>query len=121
MTEAVAPVVPTPVRNRLGIAALILVLVAIGVPIIGFIVGVIISFASAPVSDATGYYVAGAFFAAGGIAAFTSILAIVGIVLAIIALTRKAQRKLQAILAIILGIAPALFVFGIPTTIAFLS
>jgi hypothetical protein len=120
MTEAVAPVVPTLTRNRLGIAALILVLVAIALPIVVFIVGTIVSFASAPVSDATGYSVIGAFFFAGGVASATAIIAIVGIVLAIIALTRTGERKLQAVLALILGVGPSFLIFGLPTTIDFL-
>ena len=49
--------------------------------------------------------------------AFASPIAIVGVVLAIIALLRKGQRKTQAILAIVFGILPAITVFGLPAAI----
>jgi hypothetical protein len=106
------------VRNRLGIAALILVLVAIALPIIGFIVFTIGVLASGATGDAVGYEIVGAFFVAGGISALASPIAIVGVVLGIISLRRAGERKLQGILAIVLGIAPAIAAFGIPATLS---
>jgi len=120
MTEPVAatvPVVPTLGRNRVGIAALILVLVAIALPIIVFIVFLIASLGAGARGDDVGWAGLGGFFIAVASITFVSPIAIVGVVLGIVALFRHGQRKPQAILAIVFGIAPALAVFGIPAAI----
>jgi hypothetical protein len=106
-----APVVPTPTRNKLGIAALILVLVTYALPVIGFIVFVIAASIEGAEGDDLGYAVVGAFFAV------IAPIAILGVVLAVISLFRHGQRKVQGILAIVLGIVPAAFVIGLPATI----
>jgi hypothetical protein len=112
-----APVVPAPQRNRLGIAALVLVLIAIALPIVSMLVFTIGAAVSGAQGDALGYAVLGAFFFAAGVSALAAPIAIVGIVLAIIALTRAGRRKVQAVVAIVLGIAPALASIGIPAVI----
>lgn len=117
MTEAAAPVVPTPTRNRLGIAALVLVLIAIALPILAFIVFTIASIASGAQGDDIGYAVLGAYFFSIAIITFVAPIAIIGVVLAIVALTRRGHRKLQAILAIVFGAIPALAIFGLPAAI----
>ncbi|MEO5921673.1 MAG: hypothetical protein ABIQ01_11085 [Pseudolysinimonas sp.] len=118
--SAVAPVAPTPARNRLGVAALVLVLVTLAVPIIVFIVFVVGSIVAGAQGDAIGYAALGAFFVAGGASAIVAPVAILGVVLGIVAVLQKGKRKLQGVLAIVLGIAPALFVFGLPTAIDYL-
>jgi hypothetical protein len=112
-----APVVPAPTRNKLGIAALILVLVTYALPIIGFIVFVIASIIEGAEGDDIGYAVLGAFFVTAGLSAVIAPIAILGIVLGVISLFRHGQRKVQGILAIVLGIVPAAFVIGLPATI----
>jgi hypothetical protein len=114
---AVAPVVPTPQRNRLGIAALVIVLVVIALPVLIFIAATIAAAAEGAHGDDFGWAVLGGFIIAGASIAFISPLAIVGVVLGIIALTRHGLRKVQAIIAIVLGVAPALAIFGLPTAI----
>jgi hypothetical protein len=112
-----APVIPTPTRNRLGIAALILVLVTYALPIIGFIVFVIASIIEGAEGDDIGYAVLGAFFITAAASSLIAPVAILGIVLGIISLFRAGQRKLQGVLAIALGIVPALFILGLPVAI----
>lgn len=112
-----APLVATPQRNRVGIAALILVLIAIALPVLSFLVFTIASAVSGAQGDDLGYAVLGAFFLAAGVSALAAPIAIIGIVLAIIALTRRGHRKVQAVIAVVLGVVPALAAIGIPATI----
>ena len=112
-----APVVPTPVRNRLGIAALIVVLIAIAIPIVSFIVFTIAAVGSGAQGDDVGYAILGGYFFSIAVVTFAAPIAIVGVVLAIVALTRRGHRKLQAILAIVFGAVPALAIFGLPAAI----
>jgi len=112
-----APVIPTPKRNRLGIAALVLVLIAIALPILSFIVFTIGSAVSGVQGDDLGYAILGAFFVSAAAVAVVAPIAIVGVVLAIVALTRTGLRKLQAVIALVLGIIPALAVFYLPAAI----
>lgn len=112
-----APVIPTPTRNRLGIAALIMVLVTIALPIVGFIVFVIASIIEGAEGDNIGYAVIGAFFLTAVAASLIAPIAILGVVLGIASLFRTGQRKLQGVLAIILGIVPSLMIFGLTTAI----
>jgi hypothetical protein len=112
-----APVVPTPQRNRLGIAALVLVLIAIALPILTFIVFTVAAIASGAQGDDIGYAILGGFFVAAAGVAIVAPLAIIGVVLAVIALTRRGLRKVQAVVALVLGIAPAIAVIGLPAAI----
>lgn len=112
-----APVVPALQRNRLGIAALVIVLIAIALPIVAFIVFTVGSAISGAQGDDLGYAILGAFFVSAAVIAIVSPLAIVGVVLAIVALFRTDERKVQAIIAIVLGIVPAITVFGLPAAI----
>lgn len=114
---AVTPVIPTAARNRLGITALILVLVTIAVPIVAFIVFVIAAVVEGAEGDDVGYAVIGAFILTAGVSSVLATIAILGIVLGIVSLFRAGQRKLQGILAIVLGIVPAAFIVGLPVTI----
>ena len=111
------PPVAAPQRNRLGIAALILVLVALALPIITFVAFSIGAAIEGVEGDDLGYAILGGFFVAAASVAIVAPIAIVGVVLAIIALTRRGLRKLQAVLALVLGILPALAVLGLPAAI----
>lgn len=111
-TQTAAPVyanAPRP-RNRLGLIALLLVIVAFLVPI-GFLVGGIISIATdpnPPVGDNVGWAALGAaVFMLFGVAVSAPI-AIGGIVIGIVSLTRKNVGKVLGIIAIILGTPYAL-------------
>ena len=114
---ATAPVVPTPKRNRVGIAALVLVLIAIAVPVLVFIVTTIAASIEGAEGDAVGWNIIGGVVIAGISVTVVSPIAIVGVVLGIIAVARKGYRKLQGVLAIVLGAAPALAIFGLPAGI----
>lgn len=113
---------PLPARNRLGIVALVIVLFVIVAPIVAGIVGVVAA-ASAPAQNASsgGWAVLGGFvFALIGVA-ILSPLAILGVVLGAVSLTRQGKRKVQGIVAIVLGIVPALAVFGLPAALSALN
>jgi hypothetical protein len=114
---ATAPVVPTLKRNRLGIAALILVLIAIALPVLTFVVTSIAAGVSGGGGDAVGWGVLGGFVFAAVAVALVSPIAIIGVVLGIIAVTRPGLHKVQGIVAIVVGVVPALAVFGIPAAI----
>jgi hypothetical protein len=119
MTASAAPsVLPVPTRNKLGIVALILVIVAIAAPIIAGIVGTVAA-ATAPAQNASsgGWAVLGGFVFILIGACILSPIAIVGVVLGAVSLSRHGQRKVQGIVAIVLGIVPALAVFGIPAAL----
>ena len=104
-------------RNRLGIAALIIVLIAIALPIIGFIVFTIGASIEGAEGDDLGYAILGGFFLAFAGTAFVAPIAIVGVVLGVVSLFRQGQRKLQGILAIVFGALPAVAIFGLPAAI----
>ena len=112
-----APVVPALQRNRLGIAALVLVLIAIGLPILVFIITTIAASIEGAEGDAVGWNILGGFIFAGVSVTVFAPIAIVALVLGIIALTRKGKRKVQAVIAVILSIAPSLAIFGLPAAI----
>jgi hypothetical protein len=113
----VAPSPPMPTRNKLGIAALVLVLITVVLPIIAFIVVVIAATIEDAEGGGLGYAILGAFFFVPVAASLIAPLAILGILLGIVSLFLKGRRKLQGVLAIVLGIAPALTVFLLPTAI----
>jgi hypothetical protein len=112
-----APVIPAPQRNRLGIAALIIVLAAIMLPVVAFVVFTVAASIEGAEGDDLGYAILGGFFVSAAVVAFVSPLSIAGVVLAIVALFRKGRRKVQAILALVFGIVPALTVVGLPAAI----
>lgn len=112
-----APVIPTPTPNRLGKIALIIVLITLALPIIGSIVFVIAAAIEGAEGDNLGYAILGAFFFIPVAASLIAPVAILGVALGIASLFRKGQRKLQGVLAIVLGIVPSLLVFLLPTAI----
>ena len=116
-TPATAPVIPTPTRNRLGIAALILVLITLALPILGSIVYLIAAAIEGAEGDSFGYAVLGAFFFIPVASSLLAPIAILGIVLGIVSLFRRGQRKVQGIFAIILGIYPSLLILLLPAAI----
>ncbi len=104
-----------PERNRLGIVALVLVLITLALSIVGFIVFVIGAAIEGAEGDNLGYAILGAIFFIPVASAFIAPIAILGIVLGIVSLFRTGQRKLQGVLAIILGIVPALMITLLPS------
>ena len=114
---AMAAVVPTPTRNRLGIAALILVLITLALPIIGSLVYIIAAAIEGSEGDAFGYAILGAFFFIPVASSLIAPIAILGVVLGIVSLFRRGQRKVQGIFAIILGIYPSLLILLLPAAI----
>jgi hypothetical protein len=109
---------PAPTRNRLGITALVLVLIAIIVPIVAGVVGIVAAATEgAQTPDSGGWAVLGGLvFAAIGFAILSPI-AIIGVVLAIVSLTRHGRGKVPGVVAIVLGIIPSLTVFGLPAAL----
>ena len=117
LARMTAPVVPTPQRNRLGIAALVLTIVALAAPVVTFIVVTIAASIEGAEGDDLGYAMLAGWFIGAGAASVVSPIAIVALVLGIVALTRRGTKKVQAILAVIFSVVPALFAFGLPTVI----
>jgi hypothetical protein len=115
---ATAPVVPTRKRNRIGIAALVIVLVVIALPILTFIVFVIAALVSGAQGDDVGYAILGGWFVSAAGVAIVAPLAIVALILGIVAVARPGgYRKAQGVVAIVLAAAPSLAVFGLPAAI----
>ncbi|MGE3191965.1 MAG: hypothetical protein AB7K08_00685 [Microbacteriaceae bacterium] len=112
-----APVIPAPQRNRLGIAALVLVIVAIVLPIIAFVIVSVGASIEGAEGDDLGYAILGGFIISAAVVAFVSPIAIAGVVLAVVALFRRGRRKVQAVLALVFGIVPALTVLGLPAAV----
>lgn len=117
-----APVIPTPTpavptRNKLGIAALVLVLITVALPIIGFVVFLIAASLEGAEGDSFGYAVIGAIFFIPVASALIAPIAILGIVLGIVSLFRAGRRKVQGVLAIIFGIVPAAMIMLLPVAI----
>jgi len=97
---------PTPPRrgiSRLSLAALVTVLAGLILPLVVFGIGWAITQGTA---DSIGGYAVGIGFAiaAGAVVAFP--LSVIGIVLAIIALTRRNRGKALAVTALVLGFIP---------------
>jgi len=116
-TPAMAPVVPTPSRNRLGIAALVMVLITIALPIVGFIVAFIGALIEGAEGDNIAWAAIGAFLITAAASSLIAPLAMLGIVPGIVSLFLRDKRKLQGILAIVFGIVPSLFILGLPVAI----
>ncbi|ODU64692.1 MAG: hypothetical protein BGO97_12040 [Micrococcales bacterium 70-64] len=108
---------PAPRRNGLGISALVLVLAAIALPVILAIVGfVATALGPQQTPDTLGWGVLGGLVIAALGLGIAGPVALVGIVLAIIALVRKNRGKIAAILALVLGAPLALVgLFVLPT------
>ena len=113
-----APVGPVPgsvpaaaPRNRVGVAAFILVLVALAAPIVVAIVTAIVGAASGSTGgsavDAAGWSVLGGFILGAVALALISPVAVVGVVLAIISLFRRRGRNALGVWALVVGIPPA--------------
>ncbi len=116
-SPAMAPVVPTPTRNRLGTAALILVLITVALPIVGFVVAFVGALIEGAEGDNVGWAAIGAFLIVGAASSLIAPLAMLGVVLGIIGLFRPGQRKVAGILAIVFGIVPSLFILGLRVAI----
>lgn len=116
-TPAMAPVVPTPTRNRLGIAALVMVLITIALPIVGVIVAFIGALIEGAEGDNIAWAAIGAFLITAAASSLIAPLAMLGVVLGIVSLFLRGRRKLQGILAIVFGIVPSLFILGLPVAI----
>jgi hypothetical protein len=114
-----APVGPVPgsvpaaaaPRNRVGLVAFILVLIALAAPIVVAIVTAIVGTASGSTGgsavDAAGWSVLGGFILGAVALALISPLAVVGVVLAVISLFRRRGRNALGVWALVLGILPA--------------
>jgi hypothetical protein len=112
MTAVDVDVAPPPLRprSRLGIAAFVLVLVAIAAPVVFGIVGAVTGLSDGGFGgDAS----AGGWAALGGLVLFgigvavVSPLAIAGTVLAIVSLFRRDRRRGFGIAALVLGVVPS--------------
>ncbi|MGV8880726.1 MAG: hypothetical protein ACOH19_01095 [Rhodoglobus sp.] len=97
---------PTPPRrgiSRLGLAALVTVLAGFVLPLVVFGIGWAITQGTA---DSVGGYAVGIGFAIAAGAAIAFPFSLVGIVLAIIALTRRNRGRALAVTALVLGFVP---------------
>ncbi len=93
-----------PRRNGLGISALVVVLAAIVLPGILGVVGFIATVTGPQqTQDTAGWGVLGGLVIAGLGLGIAGPVAVVGVILAIVALVRKGRGKVAAIIALILG------------------
>ncbi|CAN5300618.1 hypothetical protein BH11ACT3_BH11ACT3_13980 [soil metagenome] len=114
-----APVAP-PTRNPLGVVALVIEIFVLVAPLaIGIVATVLAATTSVQTPDSTGWAVLAGLIFWPVAACFAAPIALVGVVLAIIALTRKGARKGPAVAALIIGAIPSLFVFGLPVALQF--
>lgn len=101
------PVVPAakPARNGVGIAALVVVLAAILLPGLLGLVGFIATITGPQqTQDTAGWGVLGGLVIAGLGLGIAGPVAVIGVILAIVALLRKGRGKVAAIIALILGV-----------------
>ncbi|MEO6117343.1 MAG: hypothetical protein ABIP33_13245 [Pseudolysinimonas sp.] len=101
---------PTP-RNRLGVVAFVLTLVVLVVPIVVTIVTAIVGAVSGSTgsgADGAGWSILGGFIVGAIALALISPIAIIAVVLAIVSLFRRRGRNGLGVLALVLGILPAL-------------
>lgn len=100
-----------PIRNKLGIAALIIVGAAVVLlPLAGFFVGLIGTLTGPQqTKDTVGWAIFGGLFAAGFGFAVAGVVALIAVVLAIVALTKKGYGKVAATIALVLGAPAAIF------------
>ncbi len=98
------PVATKPARNRLGVSALVVVLVAVVLPGLLGIVGFIATIAGpAQTQDTVGWGILGGLVIAGLGLGIAGPVALIGVILAIIALLRKGFGKVAAIVALVIG------------------
>lgn len=104
-----------PVRNPIGKAGFIVVLAAIALPIVAFVIGMVAAAAESPGGNVLDTAILGGlvFWAVGG--AIAGLVALVGVVLCIVALTRKGARKVLAIVGLVLGVP--IVVIGLPALV----
>ena len=104
MTYAPAPVAVPPRRNGIGISALVVVLVAILLPgllgVVGFVATVL---GPQQTPDTVGWGVLGGLVIAGLGLGIAGPVALIGVILAIVALVRRGFGKVAAIVALVLG------------------
>lgn len=101
-----APVLPAakPLRNGVGVAALVVVLAAIVLPGVLGLVGFIATITGPQqTQDTAGWGVLGGLVIAGLGLGVAGPIALIGVILAIVALVRKGRGKIAAIIALILG------------------
>ena len=113
----VAPGPPTLARNKLGITALVLVLITVALPIIAFVLFLIGAVIEGAEGDNFAYSVIGALLITGAASSLIAPIAILGLILGVISLFRTGQRKVQGILAIVFGVVPSVFILGLPVAI----
>lgn len=95
---------PRPLRNGVGISALVIVLAAIVLPGILGVVGFVATIAGPQqTQDTAGWAVLGGLVIAGLGLGIAGPVAVVGVILAIVALIRKGRGKVAAIVALVLG------------------
>ena len=102
---AVSAPVAKKAHNKLGFAALIIVLVAAIVPPVAFIVAVIATLVdpNVPESMDLGWTILGAFVISGLSFGVTGPIALVGVILGIVSLFRKGRSKAVGIVSIVIG------------------
>lgn len=117
MTETAAPEL-TRRRNGLGIAGLVLVLVAIAAPLLLWIVvGIVGTVGAADAGTAIWEGGFGGAVLALGLASLLAPVAVVGVALGIASLFRRDRGRTAGILAICLGVLPSLFLAGLPVAL----
>jgi hypothetical protein len=110
-------VVPRP-RNRVGILALVLALVAAAAPVIAWIVVAVVgAVESTTVDDAIYVGVLGGMIIFFGVVALLSPVSLAAVVLGVVSLFR-AGGKAPGIVAIIIGVVGSLGLFGLPIVLA---
>jgi hypothetical protein len=112
-----APVVPTPLPNRVGTVALVLAVTVLVLPVVLFIVFTIAASIEGAEGDDLGYAMVGGFFLAAISTAFIAPLAIAALVLGIVAVARRGRRKAHGVVAIVLSALPSLPILGLPGAI----
>jgi hypothetical protein len=112
-----APAPAAPGRNRLAVAGFVLVLVAVVLPVAGFVAGIIGAALEAPGGDDFGWAILGGLVFGGVGFGVAGPFALVGVVLCIVALTRRGRRKALAIVGLVLG-TPLVFTGLLAATLA---
>lgn len=115
---AAPPVATRRPRNGLGIAGLVLVLVAIGAPLVlWLVVGIVAAIGGGDLDQLVWEGGIGGGILAIGLASLLAPVAVVGVALGIASLFRRDRAKTAGILAICLGILPSLFLAGLPVVL----
>lgn len=114
MTAAPSALYAKPLRNRLGVAALVITIAAIVLlPLAGFLVSFIGTLTGPQqTQDTVGWAVLGGFVGLGFGFAVAGAVCIISAILAIIALTRKGFGKVAAVVALIIA-APVAVLGGL--------